>query len=614
MITIDRPIKTETNLTHLQPKIWNTVNLALVKKAISEFAHELLIEPKPQYQEKDWTYYHLSTDISEILYSFKSKKRKLDHWHIDEATLIKKQNGIQVPVDAMDFIIEFKDILGIPEDMLPTYLEEITSTLSGAAYKFQHKRLSASELVNGSFQVIEHAMTEGHPCFVANNGRIGFDAEDYGKYAPESDTTFPIIWLAGHKSKATFTCVKGFEYKSLMRRELGVSSIVQFNNRLETLGLDIESYIFIPVHPWQWHNKIIQIFAKEIANRDLVFLGEGEDHYSAQQSIRTLYNKTNPHKLYTKTALSILNMGFMRGLSPYYMQSTPHITSWITELLEKDPYLAKTDFTMLGEVATVGYRNFSYEALGKASAYNKMLSALWRESPMSKIKEKQQVMTMAAFLHIDAYGNSLLAELIKSSPLDTTSWLQKYLYCYLSPLIHCFYTYEMVFMPHGENLIIVMENHTPVKILMKDITEEVIVFNPDMELPAEVKRLYTETTDTMKILTIFTDVFDCFFRFMADILAEHGDYPEESFWKLVAECVHTYQKEHPELKEKFLRYDLFKPEFDRCCLNRLQLSNTKHMLNLADPIGSLRLVGTLKNPIAKYRKIDPSLHWDDKNE
>lgn len=113
--------------------------------------------------------------------------------------------------------------------------------------------------------------------------------------------------------------------------------------------------------------------------------------------------------------------------------------------------------------------------------------------------------------------------------------------------------------------------------------------------------MYTETSDKMKILSIFTDVFDCFFRFMGDILEEYCEYPEGLFWELVADCINTYQQKHPELEAQFKKYDLFVPEFDRCCLNRLQLKNTKQMLNLADPIESLQLVGTLKNPIAEYR-------------
>ncbi|MDY8135933.1 GNAT family N-acetyltransferase [Aquimarina sp. 2201CG5-10] len=594
--------QSKSTITHLHPETWKKVNIALVRKAISEFSHELVLQPQKINENEEGTLYALVSDIPEIRYEFMAQKRSLDHWDIDEKTIIKKQNGGVNQIDALKFIVEFRLTLGIPEHLLSVYLEEISSTLAGAAYKNLHQEFSSKELVNCSFQIIEHAMSEGHPCFVANNGRIGFDSEDYIKYAPETNQPFKLFWLAGHKSKTTYTAVKKHQYKSLMRKELGVQAIANFNTKLESLGLDIGSYIFIPVHPWQWKNKILQVFAADIANQNLVFLGESEDFYSAQQSIRTLYNASHPEKMYTKTALSILNMGFMRGLSPNYMKSTPHITSWITQLLDKDEYLKEIEFTMLGEVATVGFQNTYYEVLGKTNPHNKMLSALWRENPHSKIKEHQQLMTMAAFLHVDKEGNSLLAELIKQSPYSTVIWMRRYLNAYLSPLLHCFYKYELVFMPHGENIIMVMDNHAPVKVLMKDITEEVIVFSSELDLPEKVQRLYTETSDTMKILSLFTDVFDCFFRFMAPILEKELKFSENQFWQLVAECIYFYQAQYPELQSKFDRYNLFVPEFDRCCLNRLQLRNTTQMLNLGDPIESLIIEGTLKNPIAGFKK------------
>ncbi len=599
-ISISKPI--ESAVTHLTKEAWKNANQALIKKAISEFAHELVFEPKLFKENETYNTYVLTSDVSGISYKFNAKIRTLDHWDIDENTIVKWHNDKPEILDALLFITEFRYTLGIPEHLLPTYIEEISSTLSSAAYKFSNQQFDSRELAGKSFQVIEHAMAEGHPCFVANNGRIGFTGEDYIQYAPETNQPFKLIWLAGHKDKTTYTAVKHYEYNQVMHKELGVSTIAKFNSKLQSLGLDIESYLFIPVHPWQWNNKILQVFAADIANQKLVLLGEGDDEYSAQQSIRTLYNMSNSKKMYTKTALSILNMGFMRGLSPYYMQSTPHITAWISKLLNEDRYLNKVGFTMLGEVATIGYQNTYYEVLGKTNAHNKMLSALWRENPNCKIKEDQQLMTMAAFLHIDNRGNSLLAELIQKSPDTVDLWLQKYFTAYLSPLLHCFYTYEMVFMPHGENIIMVMENATPVHILMKDITEEVIVFNQELEMSDEVKRLYTATSDQMKVLSIFTDVFDCFFRFMSAIVEKHLGYSEDHFWELVADCIHTYQKQFPELNSKFVKYDLFVPEFDRCCLNRLQLRNTQQMLNLSDPIESLIIKGTLENPLAKFKE------------
>lgn len=118
------------------------------------------------------------------------------------------------------------------------------------------------------------------------------------------------------------------------------------------------------------------MFAAEIAAVHLVCLGHSDEAYLAQQSIRTLFNISNPVKHYVKTALSILNMGFMRGLSHYYMSTTPAINDCINKLVEQDPYLSGKGFRILREIASVGYRNSYYENLESLdTAYKKMLAA-----------------------------------------------------------------------------------------------------------------------------------------------------------------------------------------------------------------------------------------------
>ncbi|MBL6447831.1 IucA/IucC family siderophore biosynthesis protein [Fulvivirga sp. 29W222] len=593
----------ELAVSHLNGEVWEKVNRLHIKKAICEFAHELLISPELQYKEGETGHYVLRTDHGAVEYRFEARKLHLDHWSIDEESIRKFDNGDEVSLDSLKFVTEFRESLGIPVEMLPTYMEEITSTLYGAAFMHTKEQLNAVELVEAGYQDIEHAMMAGHPCFVANNGRIGFDASDYRAFAPEACAPVKLIWVAGHKSRATYAGIEKLPYETLMAQELGRETVDKFNAILDEKGLDKSEYYFIPVHPWQWFNKLAHIFATDIADGKLVCLGYASDEYLAQQSIRTFYNISDPEKHYTKTALSILNMGFMRGLSPYYMSSTPAIMEWITELLGDDAYLRQKGFTMLGEVASIGYRNHYYEELGRSLAYNKMLSALWRESPATVLQPGQKLMTMAALLHIDVNGNALVPELIRASGLEADAWLAQYIDCYMSPLLHCFYAYDMVFMPHGENLILILENNVPVKVIMKDITEEVAILSPDVALPEKVKRLYASTPDDIRLLSIFTDVFDCFFRFLSAILVEQAQYDEERFWKLVAQCIQNYQDAHPDLSDKFEQYDLFAPEFTRSCLNRLQLRNNQQMVDLANPSNNLQFFGTLKNPVAAYQPV-----------
>jgi siderophore synthetase component/RimJ/RimL family protein N-acetyltransferase len=582
---------------HLTGDSWALANRLLVRKAIAEFAHEKLIAPQPT-AENSW---QLAVPGGEAVYHFRARRLALDHWQIDPDSLEKSENGTPLPLDALQFIIEFNQQIGIPAAMLATYMEEITSTLCSSVYKLQKGNPDSAALVKADFQTVEASMTEGHPCFVANNGRIGFDARDYLAYAPEAAAPIRLVWVAVHVRNAYFSSIDTLGYQQLMTEELGESTLAAFTDRLRALAVNPQDYLLMPVHPWQWQNKLLTVFAADIAARDIIWLGEGEDNYQAQQSIRTFFNRSQPTKRYVKTALSVLNMGFMRGLSPYYMATTPAVNQWLEGIVKQDPWLKQCNFRILREVAAIGYHNRYYErAIQGDSAYKKMFAALWRDNPLPQLQPGQRLMTMASLLHIDRHQQALLPALIADSGLAPEEWIDRYLTCYLSPLLHCFYQHDIVFMPHGENLILQFDNNVPVSAWMKDIGEEIAVLNPDAVLPEKAQRLAVEVPENLKILSIFTDVFDCIFRFISAILDESGTLPEARFWQRVAQCIQAYQQAHPQLASKFARYDLFTPTFALSCLNRLQLANNQQMINLSDPAENLKFAGELSNPIAVY--------------
>ncbi|HET6293756.1 MAG TPA: IucA/IucC family siderophore biosynthesis protein [Kribbella sp.] len=582
-----------TDLTaHLHPDSWAVANRALVRKALAEFIHERLFEPVATGKG-----YQVSS--AESQYYFEAGRYPLNHWEVDPASITRTRDGEEVPVDGLDFITEFHQQLGIGAEMLPVYLEEISSTLASTAYKLAKADLTASDLVTADFQTIESAMTEGHPCFVANNGRLGFGVADYRAFAPEAGQPVWLAWLAVHKDRTTISHSETITYDALLREELGTGVLQRFAERIRAAGANPADYHFMPVHPWQWENKTAITFAADIAQRHIIYVGTSDDDYQAQQSIRTFFNRSHPERHYVKTALSVLNMGFMRGLSPTYMEKTPAINDWVYGLVENDVVLKRYDFSVLREIAAAGYHNTYYEAATpKTSPYRKMLSALWRESPVESLAPDERLATMASLLHVDRHGSSLAAALIRSSGLSASAWLRTYLDAYLVPLLHCFYAYELVFMPHGENLILVLRDDVPVRVIMKDIAEEIAVLNPATELPADAERIRATVPDDEKLLSVFTDVFDCIFRFLSPLLDAEGLLSPEEFWSVVESAVRDYQAATPELAEAFAKYDIFAPEFALSCLNRLQLRNNQNMVDLTDVGNSLQFVGTLENPIA----------------
>ncbi|WP_303760591.1 GNAT family N-acetyltransferase [Alcanivorax jadensis] len=587
---------------HLSPAVWEQVNRLQIRKSLAELAHERLLTPQPVAGEAGA--YTVTTDKDGIVYRFRARRLALNHWLVEPGSIEKTVDGEPALLDALAMIIELQHTLGIREAMMPTYMEEIASTLYGSAYKLQRPVPDAEGLVDADFQQIEATMSEGHPCFLANNGRIGFDVLDYPSYTPEAGSPVQLIWLAAHRDYTVFAAKEGLDYEALMTDELGEGQRLAFDAMLREQGVKPRDYHLIPVHPWQWYNKLASVFSADLAERKLICLGKGEDRYQAQQSIRTFYNLDQPEKRYVKTAISVLNMGFMRGLSPYYMSTTPAINDFLHGLVNQDPELADTGFTLLREVAGVGYRQRHFEeAVDQYSAYRKMLSALWRESPLDLLEEGEGLMTMAALLHVDSNGQALLPALIRRSGMTPQAWLAEYLRCYLRPLMHCFYQHDLVFMPHGENLIMVMKDGVPRRAIMKDIAEECAILNTEVMLADKVRRLAVDVPEDLKVLSLLTDVFDCFFRFMAAILVEHEVMEEDSFWAQVAECVHAYQADHPQLADKFARHDLFAPEFTLSCLNRLQLANNQQMVDLADPASALQFAGTLVNPIARWARV-----------
>ncbi|WP_455362199.1 IucA/IucC family protein [Streptomyces sp. SYSU K21746] len=586
-------------VSHLTPDLWARANRQLVRKALAEFSHERLLTP----ELIDGDRYAVHSDDGATEYRFTARVFALDHWQVFAESVTRHRDGPELPLDALDFFLEMRGSLGLSDEVLPVYLEEISSTLAGTAYKLTKEQVPAADLAEAGFQAVETGMTEGHPCFVANNGRLGFGVHEYLSYAPETARGIRLVWLAAHRDHATFTAGAGLDYDALVRAELGEAQLARFAATMAGLGLDLADYYLFPAHPWQWWNKLSVTFAAEVAQQRLVCLGEGDDSYLAQQSIRTFFNTSDPAKHYVKTAISVLNMGFMRGLSAAYMEATPAINDWLAGLIAADDVLRAARFSIIRERAAIGYHHRQYEAAtDRYSPYRKMLAALWRESPVPSLAPGESLATMASLLHTDHEGASFAGALIARSGLEPGQWLRRYLHAYLTPLLHSFYAYDLVYMPHGENVILVLKDGVVERAVFKDIAEEICVMDPDAVLPPAVERIRADVPEDMKLLSIFTDVFDCFFRFLGGILATEGVVDEDTFWRAVADCVADYQDSVPHLADKFKQYDMYAPEFARSCLNRLQLRNNQQMVDLQDPSGALQLVGTLANPIARFAR------------
>ncbi len=173
----------------------------------------------------------------------------LEHWSIDEGSLTRTRAGEPAPLSAQDLVLELHEVLGIPDELLGTYLEEIASTLASAARSTAAAGPSAAQLARGrsdggvagvvaSFQDVEAAMTEGHPAFVAANGRIGFGLDEYRAFAPEVGGRFRYRWLAARREHTHLALAADRTERAHWEAELPEAVVARFRSTLERRGLD----------------------------------------------------------------------------------------------------------------------------------------------------------------------------------------------------------------------------------------------------------------------------------------------------------------------------------------------------------------------------------------
>ncbi|GAA4680993.1 GNAT family N-acetyltransferase [Nocardioides nanhaiensis] len=584
-------------VAHLRPDHLEAGQRHLLTKALAELSHERLLEPQ-RLGDGRW---RVTAPDGRTRYDFRARVLPLEHWVIEPASVMRTRNGEPAPLDVQAFVAEHAEVLGLPTELLHTYLEELAGTLAGFAWKRHHHRATATDLVDADYQELEAAMTEGHPSFLANNGRIGLGVRDHAAYAPETGSTVRLVWLAARRASAHLSLGDGLTEEALLAGELDPEVRAGFDERLTTLGLDPADYLLLPVHPWQWENKAAVTFAPDLARRDLVHLGEGPDSYQPQQSIRTFFNRSRPDRHYVKTALAVQNMGFVRGLSPGFMVDTPAINDHVAALVASDPTLQACGFSVLRERAAVGYTGDAYHANprtdDRSTPHQKMLAALWRESPLPRLGRGERLATMASLLHRDAEGRSLAAAMVTASRLTAQAWLRSYLHAYVRPIVHCLVAHDLAFMPHGENLVLVLRDHVPVRALMKDIGEEV-AFLHDRPLPPAVERTRAEVDDDERALPLQTDVMVGVLRHLAGILDDEGVLPASELWAEVRRCVRQHADEHPDLALEHKRYDFSRPTFKHSCVNRLQLRDTRQMLDLSGDGDQMMYAGELDNPLA----------------
>ncbi|MFG3505654.1 IucA/IucC family protein [Streptomyces sp. NPDC047821] len=540
--------------------------------------------------------YTLTLDDGSVL-AFAARRTAYGSWRVDPDSITRDGRPF---TDPLDFLVQSRHLLRLDGATLGHLLRELTITLAADA-RLHHTALPADRLADLGYAELEGHQT-GHPWIVFNKGRIGFSASDAARWAPEARRAAPLPWIAVSTGIAAYRGVPTLDTPAhLYERELGPAVRNTFATALRTRGLDPATYLYLPVHPWQWDEVLLPLYAPAIAEGAIVPLPTDSDLRLPQQSIRTFLNVSRPDRYSVKLPLSVLNTLVWRGLPTERTLAAPAVTAWVQALRDGDPFLRDDcRVILLGEVASVTVAHPLYDNLPEAPyQYKELLGAIWRE-PL-RLPPGERGRTLASLLHTDPQGRAFTAELVTRSGLRPETWLRHLFAALLPPLLHFLYRYGTVFSPHGENAIVVFDDQdVPVRLAIKDFVDDINVSArhlPEHDaMPEEVRQVLLTEEPGFLTQFIHSGLFVGVFRYLAPLCEEQLGVPEEDFWSLVRAEIQRHHARFPDLKDRHELFDLLTPRIERLCLNRNRLHLDGYRDRSDRPHAAIH--GTVPNPLA----------------
>ncbi|WP_328378897.1 IucA/IucC family siderophore biosynthesis protein [Streptomyces sp. NBC_00440] len=577
----------------LNPEDWHRAARRLLAKMLSAFAYEEIIEPVARTGGR-----HTLTLDDDLPLTFRARRGAYGHWHIDPGTIALQGEPFS---DPLRFLVLARRLLALDGATLGHLVRELTTTLA-ADVRIDHTALPAAELAELDYARLEGHQT-GHPWLVLNKGRIGFSAADAARWTPESRRPARLPWIAVSTDLAQYRGVTGLATPDrLYRRELDTAVRESFAAELRARGLDPDGYLYLPVHPWQWDEVILPLYAPAIAHHQIIPLHADADLRLPQQSIRTFLNLEHPERHTVKLPLSILNTLVWRGLPTERTLAAPAVTAWVQGLRDSDAFLRdECGVILLGEVASVAVEHPLYDHLPEVPyQYRELLGAIWREPLGVQLAAGEGARTLASLLHTDIQGRSFTAELVARSGLAPAAWLGRLFAALLPPLLRFLYRYGTVFSPHGENAIVVFDDHdVPVRLAIKDFVDDVNVSAEPLpehdSMPADVRDVLLTEEPAFLTQFIHSGLFVGVFRYLAPLCEDQLGFPEADFWRLVRAEILRHQARFPELKERYETFDLLTPRIERLCLNRNRLHLDGYRDRPNRPHAAVH--GTVANPL-----------------
>ena len=433
-------------------------------------------------------------------------------------------------------------------------LKELYLTSKLCEWNDRHLEMPLSRR-NSSYEELESEIIEGHPYHPCFKSRTGFTIDDHKDYGPEAKQSFTLQWVAVRRSYVRITVLE--EEESFWKKELGrlmweglLAELAEFNGTYE-------EYTFLPVHPWQWHNLKHEL-AGLIEQKDLIPLEVKGDYYRATQSVRTLWNFSNPEKAQLKCSMNMVNTSSLRNLHSHAVCAAPHISAWVKQVIQSDSYLQKeASLIVLEEYAGIIFEPNEKKHSRKLEG---QLGSIWRESVRSYMKDDEEAVPFTALMMMEKDGRPFIDDWLFR--YGTEEWVKRLIEVSVIPVWHLLVAHGIAVEAHAQNMILLHKNGWPTRVVLRDFHDSIEYtegFIADSSLIPDFETIHERFKDApvdhyywmSSVEDLRELVMDTLFVFhlseLSNLLREQYGFAETCFWSQVRDGIQKHVDRFPSL-------------------------------------------------------------------
>lgn len=572
------------------------VKYRIIKQLVTSMIYEDIV-PYEMTQQGDRTQIEIEADNA----TYRVEVRELVSFQRLELTSpvwrITRDNEAKATVDYATMLREVPYTFEKNTEKIESFINELLQTELKDTQALRHKEM-ASGSVNLTFDALESYAMEGHPYHPSYKSRLGFTLADNLQYGPDFQPELTLKWIAIPKKFIEQTVSHTISPEQLIHQQLGDTVVQQFKDRLISAGKSLDDYAWLPVHPWQFDHIIANELAEQWINGDIILLGESNEMYTPQQSIRTL-SPIDESKYYIKVPLSITNTSTKRVLAPHTIENAAQITDWLKSIHEKDSYLnEKLKTVFLGEILGMSYINDNLSPEKREAIYG-AVSVIWRENLHSYLTESEDAIPFNAIYSLDQENNAVIQQWIEQYGVE--AWVKQFIKVAVQPIIHMLYYHGVALESHAQNMMLIHESGWPTRVAIKDFHDGVRfkrdllsadAANPQLtDTPEEHKKInrnsFIETEDVELVRDFALDAF--FFINISEIIMffeRQFDLSEHTQWAYVYEEIEQYRQIHPNLPN-YEQFDLFEKtiQVEKLTTRRLLEDTEIRIHHVSNPLG-----------------------------